>query len=433
VHSLHQLYGSTVRLSPGEIGIADIDDIKAVYNLRETFVKSSFYTDVTVSSEPNMFNTSNVQYNRRLRRLLGGPMSESSIRSIEPTVVSLSTLAILRMEEEMNKRGAADVLKWWTFMATDVIGTLTFGESFRTLEQGKVSYPIYLLDAGLSTDCHFPRKPSTYTEDLAHVGPAAGLRATFPLLIPLTDYIPLPVLKAARDATNRITEYATDSVQRYQRLLDSDPTRAQHTLFTNVFKAEEEDTLTSDEVRNAAMTYIVAGTDTTANSLTYLIWSVCRHPEIKAALLEELKNLPRAYSDGDLRELRFLNYIIDETLRLYSAAPASLPRVVPPGGADLGAYWIPGGAVVSTQAYTMHRNPTIFPRPESFNPYRWNNATKDMRTHFMPFGRAGRSKSSWRLSRDKNTALTLWHSLHRNAPSLHGTSSWRSQILPQIS
>ena len=144
VHSLHQQYGPTVRLSPREIGIVDIDDVKNVYHLREKFVKSSFYTDVTVSSEPNMFNTANVQYNRRLRRLLGGPMSDSSISKVEPTVASLAALAILRMEEEMNERGAADVLKWWTFMATDVIGTLTFGESFKTLEQGQVSQtPIY--------------------------------------------------------------------------------------------------------------------------------------------------------------------------------------------------------------------------------------------------------------------------------------------------
>lgn len=144
VHSLHQQYGPTVRLSPREIGIVDINDVKNVYHLREKFVKSSFYRDVTVSSEPNMFNTADVQYNRRLRRLLGGPMSDSSISNVEPTVASLATLAILRMEEEMKIRGAADVLKWWTFMATDVIGTLTFGESFKTLEQGKVSRsPIY--------------------------------------------------------------------------------------------------------------------------------------------------------------------------------------------------------------------------------------------------------------------------------------------------
>lgn len=38
----------------------------------------------------------------------------------------------------MKIRGAVDVYKWWMFMATDVIGELSFGESFRMLEYGKV-------------------------------------------------------------------------------------------------------------------------------------------------------------------------------------------------------------------------------------------------------------------------------------------------------
>lgn len=47
-------------------------------------------------------------------------------------------LAVDRMKEEMKSRGATDVFKWFLFMATDVIGELTFGESFRMLELGEV-------------------------------------------------------------------------------------------------------------------------------------------------------------------------------------------------------------------------------------------------------------------------------------------------------
>lgn len=195
-------------------------------------------------------------------------------------------------------------------------------------------------------------------------------------------------------------------MQRYQRLLSADPTRAQHTLFTNVFKAADDDKLTSEEVCSAATTYIVAGTDTTANSLTYLIWSVCRNPTMKARLLDELQSLPEDYSDSHLRNLRFLNCLIDETLRLYSAAPASLPRVVPSDGAELGTYWVPGGTVVSAQAYTMHRDPDVFHHPEMFDPDRWETITPEMKGHFMPFGRAGRSKRNG-PSGDEHITLTM--------------------------
>lgn len=44
------------------------------------------------------------------------------------------------MAEEMNSsRGVADVFKWWLFMATDIIGDLTFGSSFDMFVHGKVN------------------------------------------------------------------------------------------------------------------------------------------------------------------------------------------------------------------------------------------------------------------------------------------------------
>lgn len=51
-------------------------------------------------------------------------------------------MAISRMAEETRSRGVADVFKWWLFMATDIIGELSFGESFRMLEAGEVCYDL---------------------------------------------------------------------------------------------------------------------------------------------------------------------------------------------------------------------------------------------------------------------------------------------------
>ena len=65
-------------------------------------------------------------------------MSESILRNYYPTITSRADFAITRMREELEQRGVIDVYKWWLFTATDVIGELTFGESFKTLEQGKV-------------------------------------------------------------------------------------------------------------------------------------------------------------------------------------------------------------------------------------------------------------------------------------------------------
>lgn len=43
----------------------------------------------------------------------------------------------MKLEAE---HGTADILKWWTFMATDVSALLMFGDSFKMIERGEVSW-----------------------------------------------------------------------------------------------------------------------------------------------------------------------------------------------------------------------------------------------------------------------------------------------------
>lgn len=221
-----------------------------------------------------------------------------------------------------------------------------------------------------------------------------AIRSTFPSLARLSRAVPfpLPVFTRAVQASRNIARYASESLDRYRRLVALSPELVQQTLFTKLFQAEEADKLTFNEMRDEAQSYIVAGSDTTANSLTYLTWSVCRNPGIREALVKELRTLPEGYTESQLRDLPLLNLIIDETLRLYSAAPSGLPRSVPPGGADLAGYWFNEGDVVSAQAYSMHRDPVIFPHPEEFIPSRWASPTKLMKDSYMPFGRGPRGE-----------------------------------------
>lgn len=105
-------------------------------------MKASFYERIRGSelNTDNVFSTSDYGYHSRHRRLLSGPMSKSSLKSVEPIIKGRVELTIQRMGEEMKSRGCTDVMKWWLFMATDIIGELSFGDSFRMLEIGRVSH-----------------------------------------------------------------------------------------------------------------------------------------------------------------------------------------------------------------------------------------------------------------------------------------------------
>ncbi len=127
-----------MRVRPTEVHISDIDTVKSVYATKATFRKSPWYRQLTPFGKHTIFNTDDVEYHRRHRRLLAGPLSETALKPDISFVAGRADLTIERMKQEMHVRGCVDVYKWWFFFTTDVIGELTFGDSFKMLELGKV-------------------------------------------------------------------------------------------------------------------------------------------------------------------------------------------------------------------------------------------------------------------------------------------------------
>ncbi|KAF3112358.1 hypothetical protein TWF103_003148 [Orbilia oligospora] len=98
-------------------------------------------------------------------------------------------------------------------------------------------------------------------------------------------------------------------------------------------------------------------------------------------------------TDKKLQTLPFLKCVIQEGVRMYSAAQFYLPRAVPGTGRKLGPYFLPGGVEVITPIYTIQRNSDIFPEPHVFKPERWMNATDEMNDAIIAFGGSSRGKN----------------------------------------
>lgn len=190
-----------------------------------------------------------------------------------------------------------------------------------------------------------------------------GISAEFPTVRTIGRLIPLPVFRAMFHGMEFLEHHGRLAV---------DNSRSRDRSDKNIFaamldEAEKEGTsLTDKDVQNEARDFIIAGSDTTGVTLTYVTWAVISQPELQAKLEEEVAGLKDDYNDAELEKLPLLNAVILETLRLYGAAPGSLPRAVPKGGATLGGYYIPGGMTVSTQSWTLHRDESLFKDAERY-------------------------------------------------------------------
>lgn len=127
---------------------------------------------------------------------------------------------------------------------------------------------------------------------------------------------------------------------------------------------------TEDLVGDASL-IVVAGSDTTAATLTCLFYHFATHPEVYNILQKEVDEFFAAevasddFDTGALGKLRYLQACIEESLRLFPPVMSGLQRQTPPQGIQIGERFIPGDTIVMTPTYTMCRgnpNPCLYPQ-----------------------------------------------------------------------
>jgi cytochrome P450 len=188
---------------------------------------------------------------------------------------------------------------------------------------------------------------------------SAGIMVEAPILR-LFRFVPIPAVQEIFNCNEFIFRGADRAVELARSR------SGEKNVFAKVIEdceKEGEGTIDDMDVRIEASNVIIAGTDTTGVTMTYLTWAVLQRPELQKALEEEVAQIPEGFTENDLLDMPLLNAVIEETHRLYGAAPSSLPRIVPHGGSQLGGYYIPQGTTVSTQAYTFHRDAKIWSDP----------------------------------------------------------------------
>jgi hypothetical protein len=138
IDDLHKKYGPIVRISPTEVAVADPPAFKQIHAVSSKFTKDIWYEKLTNFPRLSVFTIRNPREHGQRRKLFARGFSKTYLREHwEPTVRKKTLLAVEKIKIDA-QTGVADLLKWWTFMATDIVGILGFGESFGMLELGKV-------------------------------------------------------------------------------------------------------------------------------------------------------------------------------------------------------------------------------------------------------------------------------------------------------
>ncbi|KAH7177201.1 cytochrome P450 [Fusarium sp. MPI-SDFR-AT-0072] len=294
IHELHEKHGNVVRIGPNQVSVASPEVFHYVFVTKcSRFLKTDFYATIQPGIGPRyagLFNYINHKQAMAERRDLQPMFSPGSMKQYEAKYDE--QLDILM--EVIKQRGEVDLFGLFKFFMLDVIGDLALNKSFGQVTSGK---------------------EHQYVVDFNNAFMLIGLK-----------------LKDAYYGLQRVFSYSKERVEDY---LKQDMSKKQGSLmsgFLDPTTGEPKEGYSAWSIALAGHGFIVAGSEATSITMTYLIWILIKHPDVDHRLRLELSSLGKNYSSTNLANLPYLDAVIRETLRVYPPAPAPMPRVVPKTG-----------------------------------------------------------------------------------------------------
>lgn len=219
---------------------------------------------------------------------------------------------------------------------------------------------------------------------------SSGLRMIMP---PALRHVPLPALVRVKRAVRELDAIVNRIIR--QRRASGEgrgEKRSEDTgdLLSMLMSARDEDgsAMTDRQLRDEIMTFLLAGHETTAVSLSWTWYLLSQHSEAAEKLRQELHHVlgGRTPQLEDLTCLPYTEKVVKESMRLYPPA-WSLARTTAKE-IEIGGYRVPVGANVVMSPWILQRDPRFFDHPELFDPERWTaHAVQQLpRFAYFPFG-----------------------------------------------
>lgn len=215
----------------------------------------------------------------------------------------------------------------------------------------------------------------------------AGEEFEFGIDAVLPDWVPTSVSPEFEAAATGIRELSEELIEKRRAALAAGEGPDRPDMLTVLLRREDDPEIDypKNQIRDEVATFLIAGHETTALSLTYTLSLLSWHPEARARVRAEARE---AFGDGppthdDLADLEYTKRVYRESLRLYPPAWAVFRQA--DGDTELGGYRVEDGSAIVMPLWTIHRDGRYFENPETFDPDRWDGTTPNEVDAYRPF------------------------------------------------
>ncbi|TVY67409.1 Cytochrome P450 monooxygenase aclL [Lachnellula suecica] len=373
---LHEKYGDIVRTGPNVLTFTSAQAWKDIYTRQGGGSHSGFPKDSITYSTPagqtsSILTVINEDDHTRYRHLLSHAFSEKALQEQSPLIKKYVDLLIARLHENAGDE-AQDMTAWFNFVAFDIIGDLSLGESFGCLQNSEYHPWVSFLFSSFKVVTFF------------------GAARRFP---PFASLLLLLVPKHLVKARNQHRDFTREKVL---KRIDMGTERGD--FMSNVLKHNDKETgMTSDEMVYTFATLLMAGSETTATLLSVVTFYLLQSPHVMKKLKTEIRTSFQSEDEITQKSVNKLQYqlaVLEEALRIHSPTPWGFPRVVPGDGKVVDGHWLPGGTTVYVPTYAATKLASNWKNPESFIPERFldhEDYRSDKKGSFAPFSLGARN------------------------------------------
>ncbi|KAL5363701.1 cytochrome P450 [Aspergillus floccosus] len=376
VKEMHEKYGPIVRINPHEIHIDDPDFYHEFYSSSKKLKKYPWYYKVSGVSDVS-FGTEDHEAHRQRIGLYRNLFALRSIYAFEPNI-KLYIQKLCRSFDNGLKTGAP----------------LNVSHAFRCLTSDTITSYIGLGHGPLLDDANLGKSYRAYARIVTE---SSVMARHFPF-VAYFQYLPswlvtrlssrFGILKAHLDRLAQQVALACDG-----KIEREDTPHT--TMISGIIGNEKHTSTTRKAITEEALILEGGGTDSTAQALEAATFYILNDPNVSSRLREELikaipdpNNMPPL---PKLREIKYLNAVINETLRISSPASSRFPRVNDSTPTIYKGWEVPVGTPISMNIWNTHYNKDIFPDPTEFRPDRWmGESTRELEKYLVPFGSGSR-------------------------------------------
>ncbi|KAN0112173.1 cytochrome P450 [Hyaloscypha variabilis] len=372
---LHEKYGPVVRIGFNEVSFASPDAAKQIYSVSTGFHKTDAYSVYPPPENPDIFTETDEFKHAIKRRMVSNAYSHKTIADMERFVDKTEERLFRQLDERFigSESKECDLGSWLEFYAFDVIGEIVFSKDFGFLSSGTDrDNAIQFIESSFAYHSVVSFVPNYHKYLLGN-----------------------PLLKFLAPPKSLLSEIALREIGvRHQGGKELD----RRDLLSRFFEAKEThpDKMTDLDIFAISHGALIAGSDSTASSLRAMLYYMLKNPQTYASLKSEIDEFDREgklsnpISYAEANKMPYLQAVMKEAMRMHPAVGISMPRYVPPKGAEIDGRWYPGGTVVGVNAWVIHRNKEVFGEDaDRFRPERWledDSKAKVMARNMYQFG-----------------------------------------------